>query len=355
MRTRLWVMPWLPAVLALLAGCNGGGNTYVTQFPRWEHQRYERIAVLPGRAAVRDAARDAGILTDRLTTLLTQNGAFTVLSRSELKDILTEQDLSRLADAVDAGTALPEGQIKAAQAVVATKITDYKLIADKERRTIPRYAVDKSGRPLLDRAGRPIIAGEDVVWLYTHGAEVEASVSVIDAATSKILLSHTARIAPRPKTNRGAPPSMSPQEIAAEAVRELAEEFYNAIAPTRTKVKLGGDMLIVATDYFDGRYSDTKKLPRSRADFLLVVRKLPPECERNHFRVAISEKDGRENIFEEKFVWSGSAGPEGVSYRIPMLTLTETGAETFVAKLYSGRDPEPILRREFSLEKVKAN
>lgn len=355
MPSRVWMTMALLGAVALVAGCNGGGSTYVTQFPRWEHQRYERIAVLPGRAAHRAAARDASILADRLTTLLTQNGAFTVLSRSELKDVMTEQDLSRLVDAVDAGTALPEGQIKAAQAVVATKVTDYKLIADKERRTIPRYAVDKNGRPLLDRAGRPIIAGEDVVWIFTHGAEVEGSVSVVDAATSKILLSHTARIAPRPRTNRGGPPSLSPQDIAAEATRELAVEFYKAVAPTRTRVKLSGSMVIVATDYFDGRYSDTKKLPRSRSDFLLAVRNLPPECERNHFRVAISEKDGRANLFEEEFVWSGSSGPEGVSYRIPILVLTETGGERFVAKLYSGRDPEPILKREFALERVKSD
>ncbi len=35
--------------------------------------------------------------------------------------------------------------------------------------------------------------------------------------------------------------------------------------------------------------------------------------------------------------------------------LTSAGGEKFVAKLYSGRDPEPILKREFTLEKVKGD
>ena len=347
-----WRLAAAGAVLSLagLTGCGGGGSAYVTQFPRWDFERYQRIAMLPGRASSREAVGDAGVLADRLATLLTQNGAFTVLSRSELKEVFAEQDLSRLADAIDEGTALPENKIKIAQALVAPKLTDYKLIEEKERRTIPRYAVDRRGNVLRDRAGRPIVAGEDTVWIYKHGAEVEGSVQVIDAATGKILVSHSARVAPKPKTSFNRPPSTSPEELASEAVRELSVDFYKAIAPTQTKVKLKRDMLIVATEYFDGRYETDKKLLRSRTDFLLVVRDLPEECERNNFRVAITEQDGRENLFEQEFVWSGSLGPEGVPFRVPMEVLSRTGAERFLAKLYSGRDPQPILKRDFSLE-----
>jgi hypothetical protein len=340
--------------VAGLAGCGGGSRaTYVTQYPQWEHEHYQRIAVLPGRASSPQGVHAAGVLADRLTTHLAQNGAFTVLSRTELKDVFAEQDLSRLADAVDEGTALPDDKIKIAQALVAAKITDYKLIADKERQTIPRYAVDRRGYPLRDRAGRRIVVGEDTVWIYKHGAEVEASVRVIDAATGKILLSHTARVAPKPRTARDRPPSKTPEDMAEVAVQELAVEFYKVIAPTRTQVKLKGDMLTIATDYFDGRYETVKKLPRALAEFLLVVRELPESCERNQFRVAIAAEEGRENLFEQEFVWSGSAGPEGVSFRVPTATLTKAGAEKFVAKIYSGRDPQPILTRSFSLEPEK--
>ncbi len=336
-------------LVALAGGCHRGGSTFVTQHPNWDFEHYQRLAVLPGRSATPQGVPGVSILTDRLTSLLTQNGAFRVLSRAELKQVFAEQDLSRLADAVDEGTALPEGKIEIAQALVATKITDYKLVADRSEQVVPVYARDRRGRMLLDRAGRPLIAGEEHVWTYRHGAEVEGSIRVIDAATGRILISHTARIAPKPKTSRNRPPKQSPEELAGAAVGELATEFYKLIAPTQLKVKLKADMLIVATDYFDGEYTRPKRLAPELTDFLVVVRDLPEDCDRNQFRIAIAEVEGRTNVFEQDFVWSGSAGPEGLSFRVPMETLTKAGGTDFVAKLYSGRSPEPILRREFNL------
>lgn len=348
---RLSLSLLLPAAVISLAGCGGGGKALVTQFPRWEYERYQRIAVLPGRATNPQAVGDAAILADRLTTLLTQNGTFTVLSRADMKDVIAEQDLSLIEGAIDAGTALPVGKIQVAQALVATRITDYNLISRREQQRTPIYARDRRGRVIVDRAGRPVIAGEEVVWIYYTGAEVEGSVRVIDAATGHVLVSHSARIAPRPRTSRNQPPRQSAQDMAAAAAAELAMEFYKVIAPTRTEVELDQDMLAVATGYFDGRYETPKKLPRSASEFMLVVRDLPEECDRNNFRVAIAAQDGRENLWEEEFVWTGTAGPEGLTFTIPMTTLAAAGAEKFEAKLYSGRDPEPILRRGFSLAK----
>ncbi len=345
------------ATLVVLAGCGGGHgrSDYVTQVPRWDYQRYERIAVLPGRAAHPGEARDAGILADRLTTYLAQSGAFTVLSRAELAEVFAEQDLSRLTDAVGQGMTLPEGRIEIAQALVATKITDYKLIADREQHSTPRYARDRHGRVRRDRGGRPIVVGHDTYMVYTHGAEVEGSVRVVDAATGTILLSHSARVAARPQRSRGCPPGQSPEEMASEAVRELATDFYKRIAPTRIKVKFKSDMLIVATEYFDGRYEKTSKLSVGLSNFLLVVRDLKDGCDRNRFRAVIMAEEGRTNLFEEEFTWSGGYGPEGVSYRVPMEALTAAGGEKFVAKLYSVGTPEPLITREFEVVTEKGD
>jgi hypothetical protein len=348
---------WLTAAALLavvcVAGCNRGGNAYVTQFPRWEYEHYQRLAVLPGRALTPQAARDAGALSERLTTLLTENRTFEILSRSDMEQVMKEQDLSLIAGAIDEGTALPAGQIKIAQALIATKITDYKLISDKQRQSIPVYAYDPRGRVLRDRYGRPMLAGEEVVWVYTSGAEVEGTVHVIDAATGKVLASHTARLRPKPVTARNGPPGQTPEQIASAAARELAVEFYKVIAPTRTRVKLKGDMLVVATAYFDGKYETPKRLPHGLDTFIVAVRELPEQCDRNNFRIAIAAQDGRENLWEEEFVWPGGAGAEGLSFRVPLDKLTTAGGAKFVAKLYSGREPEPILRREFAIEEAK--
>lgn len=336
-------------LLSGLIGC-GGGSVWVVRHPRWAYDRYERLAVVPARPSTPHAAADADLLADRLTTMLAQSEIFTVLSRAELREVFAEQDLSRLADAIDEGTALPEGRIKVAQALVVPKITRYHLIRDREVRAFPVYARDKRGRRLLDRRGRPIIVGEERVPFFTHGAEVEGSVRVIDAATGRILVSHTADIAPRARTGRGRPPQETPEDIASAAVRDLAVDFYKVIAPTRVKVKLDKDMLLVATDYFDGRYDTFKEISPAWEDFLVVVRDLPSGCDRNNFRVAVAAEDGRRNLLEEEFTWSGAIGPQGVAYRIPVSLLRQEPTTKFVAKLYSVGNPEPVLTRDFRLD-----
>jgi hypothetical protein len=343
MRLRLVSVVLLLSLMAL-GGCHGrGGNAVVTQYPRWEYQKYSRLAVVPGHATRPEAAGDAAVLSDRLTTLLTQNGTFTVLSRAELKDVFAEQDLARLAEAEE-GTLLPENKITIAQALVVPSITDYKLIAKREQQSRPVFA--------YDRYGRRIPIGEEIVEMFVHGAEVEGSVRVIDAATGKILLSHTVRRAAAPRSSLGGPPQVSPQQMASGVARSLAEEFAKLIAPTEVRVKLKSDMLVVATAYFDGAYQTPKRLPLDCTEFLVAVCELPGQTLGNTFRVAISAREGLENLWEEEFVWS-DPGPEGVTFKVPVTVLEKAPTADFEAKLYSGRNPEPILRRKFAVERPK--
>lgn len=345
-------MAALGLLAAGLAGCNGKRATYVTRFPDWEYQDYERIAVVPARPAEPEAEAAAKELAEQLTTLLTDNGAFEVLSRSEMEAVFAEQDLSNLADAVNEGTALPAGKIEIAQALVVPRITDYRLIRDRQERSVPVYRRGPDGLPLRDpRTGRvlpPI--GEERRVVFRYGAEVGGGVRVVDAATGRILVSHSTQLEPRIRTSEGRPPKSSAEELADEAVSELARDLYLAIAPTRLKVKLDKKMLILARDYFDGRYAELKKIARDMEGFLLVVRDLPEVAERNDFRVAIAEEEGRENLFEQAFTWSGATGPEGIAFRVPVEPLLESDATKFVAKLYCLDDPEPKVERGFELE-----
>lgn len=349
MRAPAWLVP-----LSMLVGC-GGGSAVVLRRPDWPYQHYERLAVVAARPSDPSAAGDARLLADRLTTLLAQSGAFTVLSRAELRAVFAEQDLSRLADAVDEGTALPEGQLEIAQALVVPKITRHELIAHRETRRIPRYVYDRHGRRVLDRRGRPVQSGWETINFFTHAAQVGATVRVVDAVTGEILLSHSTAPIRAEKTTRGRPPSVTPEELAESAVQQLAVDFFKRIAPTRMKVKLDKDMLILATDYFDGKYDELKSPSPRMSEFLLVVRDLPAACDRNDFRVALATEDGRHNLWEEEFTWSGTAGRRGFAYAVPVPLLVESGAEKFVAKLYSAGSEEPVLKRNFKLKVAKNN
>lgn len=342
-RTWAWIGGLAMVALGVF-GC-GGKTAYVTQYPHWEYEKYERLAVVP----MNEPPGAGEVLTDRLTTLLAGNGAFRVLSRSEMREIAQEQDLASLATGVNDGAGLSEAQIEIAQALVIAQITEYEPIATREQRKVPIYGRDRRGRVARNSAGLPIVVGEQTHWVYQHGARVTGSVRVVDPATSAVLLSDTQTIQSQMLESVDSPPRVSPAEMARRATQELAMAFYKKIAPVRIEVKLKSDMLVVATDYFDGRYDTFKDLPPSRPSFLVVVSDLPSECDRNRFKIAIAPKDERRNVFEQDFEWSDGLGKQGMTFEVPTSTLVDSGAIEFVAKLYSG-DPEPILERDFKLK-----
>jgi len=335
-------------LLGSVCGCNGGGGkgAYITQYPNWNWKSYERIAVVPyhypkGKKGAAEAAQQA---TYMLEDLLATNGNFTVLERGALKDVLTEQDLSQLADIADPSTVLPPGKVQIAQAIVVGKITEIDLKRERLQQRVPVLVRDSKGRRIKVR--------ERVVEVFRHAGTVGGSVRVIDAATSKVIFAHRVPPITYDDRQRGAPPRAKPEDLAQEAAQEMAVDCYKRIAPISTKVKLKSESLIVALDYYDGEYDKTKKVSTELDEFLLVVRELPKKCDRNPFRVAIAPEEGR-NLWEEQFVWSASNPVRGQSWKVPVELLRSSGAEKFVAKLYSAGSEQPLLKREFELKPPK--
>lgn len=357
---------WLLAGVALaasLCGCKGGSGgskeTVITLHPKWNYDKFQRIAVVPmgvdsavrgpEQAVAREAAAQAGAaLSDRLAA----NGQFTVVALDSIKDVLAQQDLSRVADLADPGTQIPAGKIQAAQALVVSRITNCDLKQVREERRHPIYMRDMNGRLLVDRLGRPRISGERVTNEFRHEARVSASVRVIDAATAETLLAYNVPPVVMEKERDNSPPEQSPRDLAVLAARQIGVEFANRIAPQQIKVKLKSDMLTLATGYYDGAYEKLKTVNPSLEKFLVVVGGLPAPCERNPFRVAIVEEGNREVLVEQEFIWTGSS-QRGVSIEVPVAKLVENGSSVFQAKLYSVGDDRPLLTREIQMEVPK--
>ncbi len=352
---KLALLPALVVLLLASTGCDGfGRGTEITRFPDWEFDKYERIAVMPftaGKPEAAEAARQAGY---ELETALARNGQFTVLSRSEVQAILAEQDFSRLADVSDPSTVIPAGKIQSAQALIVPHITAYETTRERHEKRIPRYARDNKGRIVRDRrTGQPVVVGEDIREIFTHRATVSGSIRVLDTATGQYVFAYSSPPIAYEDSQQGAPPRATPEELAVNAAQELAHDLYSNVAPIRIKVKFKKDMLLVATDWYDGRYEDTKEIPITLPSFLLAVTELPDECDRNPFRVVITPEEGREQLFEEEFVWSKANPIRGISFTIPVETLKRTGMVDFVAKLYVEGNEEPLIERTFSLEVPK--
>jgi hypothetical protein len=347
-----WV--WLAATVTLLAvGCSERRRAEIIQHPRWEYQDYHRIAVVPFHAPRREAVTAARQAEDMLVDQLAGSGTFTVLTRSDLAAVMSEQDLSRLADVADPGTALPEGMLKVAQAIVVGAITDFELTDDRKAVRIPRYVVDRQGRIIRDRRGQPVIAGYDELLEFRHAARVAGNVRVIDAATGRVLLSHSVPGIENQRSRHGSPPRESPLDLALQAAREIGTDFYRKIAPQRVAVKLSSDCLLLASEYYEGDYEKLKSVPIALDEVLLVTRDLPSSCDRNDFRMAISAKDSRGYLIEHEFTWSPSLGRRGEVLPVPLPLLKEAGAEEFTAKLFAVGNERPIIERSFKLELPK--
>ena len=335
--------------LLVTGGCSKRKRANIVRYPDWEYQNYRRLAVLPFTATTREAGEAARQAEFYLVDLLTNGGSFEVATRGDFAAIMTEQDLSRLAGVADPATALPEGMVQVAQAVVIGTITECDMRRERQERRKPRYARDRKGRVARDRRGRPIVVGEDVYVQYRHVARVGGNVRVVDAATNRVLVSRTVPALEKDASNWNSPPRETPEELAEDLAREVATEFYRQIAPQRVAVSLDSDCLIVATGYFEGSYEDEDKIETNVPELLLVVRDLPRSCDRNNFRVTISVRDDYEYLVEHEFTWSPSIGRRGEVVTVPVATLAQTGAEKFVAKLFSQGDEHPVLERKFEL------
>lgn len=342
---RMWLLA--TAGLLCLGGCGGGGSgvSVITRKPAWAFDKYQRLAVLETKYSDPRARQAAEHLTARLTELLTNNGAFTVVEKERFRDIMTEQDLSKLADVANPDTALPEGAIEVAQVLVLPALTTFELKATRAERRQPVWGVDSRGRPVQ--------RGERIVMEYTHGARVSGTVRVVDAATGRTLLSHSIANAGDETSALNTPPDESPDDIATAAVDGMADEFYKRIAPTQMELEFDRDMLIVATGYYDGRYETVTKVPWGADKLLIAAVGLPPEAQKNEFRLELATVRSKEVLGAESFTWAGTNGKRGVVLEVPGEKLKQTDETEFVAKLFAEGDDEPVLTQVFTLERPK--
>ncbi len=80
---------------------------------------------------------------------------------------------------------------------------------------------------------------------------------------------------------------------------------------------------------------------------MYVVLSLPPQCDRNRFRITIIRKDERATIVYQDLVWSSKYGAFGYLFS-PKKIVEIAGPGAFTAKFYSG--PEPIMMHDFRIE-----
>lgn len=324
-------------------------KTVIVRAPEWDYRKFERIAVAPFGCSDPRGAAAAEALHDRIVAGLTACRAFTIMSRADLRQVMQEQDLANLSDAVDPATRITPGKIQAAQLLLVGKVTAYDASRERFEKSVPRLSLERTGR----RGVAPALR-EERVAAYRHRVRLGASLRLLDTATGETVYSCAAGPVEKSEEKTGRAPDEDIPELRAEAIGELSAALLGKIAPSRIEVELDSDMLLVATDYFDGKYEDTRKIPADRRTFLVAVVGLPAECAGNPFRLVIALHDGRESLIEREFTWPADAGARGVQFEIDsgaLLGKTSERKPEFVAKLYAGVDAPPLLERKFRVER----
>ncbi|MBN2563278.1 MAG: hypothetical protein JXQ75_20350 [Phycisphaerae bacterium] len=316
------------------------GKIWVYRYPDFYRPELKRVAVLP----FADRTRSHGVgerISDKVSAILTNNGTYEVYTRAHLKDILAERDLAD-AGIIDADVAMEIGRLKSVQALVCGVCDRYETTTRNETRYKPVAVWGKNAQ------GQRVITGwkkEPYQWTQ-HDAFVECQAVVIDTATGQQL---TAVRDPSSDKTSGSPPKQTTADILRSAEEDQVNRIVQAIAVVRTPIKLKGTVLKTATDLYDQEWDWQKQILPEDGHFFVVV-KLPPEADRNNFKITIVPKDERQILAEHSFVWA--KGQECRGYRFDAKPIVDQhGFGKYQAKLYSG--PEPVARYDFSIVEMR--
>ena len=181
-------------------------------------------------------------------------------------------------------------------------------------------------------------------YSYTH-AYVAASASLVRVGDGALLHATPAPMAARVRSTD------EPQRLTDELLMHtagvvadaLVREF--AVAPTVVKVNKG-KALRTARRRADGQLKHTNDFRRDEEELLVVLR-LPPEADRNDFRLVLARKKRDEPLAEERITWSRKDA--SLEFAFPIRALVEAGGTgDFDARLYLGE--QLVLKRGFEIE-----
>lgn len=150
--------------------------------------------------------------------------------------------------------------------------------------------------------------------------------------------------------SRGDPPVAAPEECLARAADEVGRRLAAQVVPSQVEVRVKADVNFrSARALAPGQWEYTDSFGPGDADIHLVVT-LPPDCDRNQFRVEVRPAGSTRTLFKAEFAWSR---------RNPQLDLTldagkllQAGAgRKFVATFF--HDTRAVMRRSFRVRSVR--
>jgi len=334
----------LPVLAAVLAGC--GKDIPVTQFPPFYTPDLKAVAVVPFEDRTGRPAAGQGLAV-KVAAALAARRTYTVYGPGELASLAGAVDpaalqAGRLDGLIQALRA--RGQV---QAVLAGTVTLFDVVQSTQWRERPVYYVDRRGR-------RRISHNEP--YQHTRNvATVDASARLIRVADGAELhgtppgLGRVKVVSESPEDG-GGPPPLSQAQCLTSAIEHCADRLAEPFAISYRKVRAGRNALRTAHRIEGDEWKGGKKF-RPTDKRLIVVVKLPPEADRNTFRMDITRKGAEQVLASHEFTWQRqwSAGPgEGFEFDLQDVLTRGGGPGKYAVVLYAG--DRAALKTEFKVE-----
>ena len=322
----------------VLGGCTK--QITIIQYPPFWTSELKSIAVMPLKCEDKQVGE---MMADDLANRIRATNTYhTVLNPSDLQVMAKLQDTQIAYGDDEAAMAAQLRKIPNlnVQAILVGRVTNYTATTRSEQRQEPIMVWDNRSQQMV-----PSGSYRTFVWTRNE-SNVGATASLIRLGNGSTLWAMQ-QPASWQHWAEGSPPTMDRFACRTAAVGVVVGQLVENFAIIYKKVEVKpAETFFVATEYYEGKW-ETRKSFAGDSKLTLVLR-LPAQCDRNRFRIAIIKKDQRKELFTQDTTWTRDVPQKGQSWEVNPATL---GTGSFVAKLYSGLQDEPVLTADFSIER----
>lgn len=340
------------ATLILIAMATLGGCTKkipIIQYPVFWDRAPKSVAVTPFRNETR--IRNIGKqITNDLATRLSANGSYTVYDRMLLKAYLNEADLQRAFSTDQEAAASTMVKIGKVQAILTGVVTTCHW---PRTRTEVKVITQQFYNPNGTSYTRPVKH-----YIQTNEAELKANAVLLRITPDGPKVIHSSPVRGHAKSS-GVTPMYSRDACMSIARAQVVQQFLEQFAVIRKLIKVNpSKVFFTATDQpFAGKWPKSKKFSIAAGQKIILVLALPPQCDRNRFRITVARKEARTELaaFDVRWTRAMSASldgkPAGKQFILDPADLATKGGGPgeYVIRLFSG-PPEPIIVHKIKIE-----
>lgn len=318
------------AALALstvfLGGCTK--KILIIQYPVFWDAAPKTIAITDFRNPA-GARGQAQAIANELSAALTANGTYKIFNRQHFSAVEKEIAIRQAFSSDESVAATTMAKLGKVQAIITGSVNSCSATSRRQTKRRPVYRTNRK---------KQLYISHYVPYTYFHNEaniQVSATLIRIDRGTPRTI--HSAQAVGR-ATSSGEHPRMDPYACLAIARRQVMWQLLSQFAIIRKTIKVDQSKAFRTTSGlpYDGKWPYTDRFS-AKLDKMYVMIKLPPECDRNRFRITIARKGVPKNIASTQVKWTRAMSAVGTHVVFSPRKIAQEGGGPggYVVKFYS--------------------